>query len=134
MRVIRAVFLLILAILLVAVMLANRQPVTLSLKLGSVLPEASITLPLFLVILVTLVLGLAAGLVWEWLRTAGHRAESAHRAREVARLEREVAGLRRNHAAPADEVLAILDAPRPPPRPAPGGSVALAGPAVPAKG
>lgn len=133
MRVIRAVFLLILAVLLVAVMLANRQPVTLSLKLGSVLPEASITLPLFLVILVTLMLGLAVGLIWEWLRSAGHRSQSAHLGREVARLEREVAGLRRSHAAPADEVLAILDAPRPAKTPSTD-NVALAGPAVPAKG
>ena len=130
MRIIRAVFLLVLAAVLLALALANREPVTLSLKLGSVLPEMGLTLPLFLVILLALTLGLVLGVVWEWLRSAGHRRESKQRAHEIELLKREVKGLRHNHAAPADDVLAILDAPRP----TPGKGIAPAGPPITAKG
>lgn len=140
MRAIRTVFLLILAVILVVLALANRQPVTLSLKFTEYLPGPSVTLPLFLVILLVLMAGIAIGLIWEWLRETGHRAEAASRAREIERLRREVQGLRSDHAAPADEVLAILDAPRPSPARAvatptvPAPAIAPAGPSVPAKG
>lgn len=139
MRTIRTVFLLVLTVILVVLALANRQPVTLSVKLTDSLPGLSVTLPLFLVLVLTLMAGIAIGLVWEWLRETGHRSEAATHAREVARLEREVKGLRRAHAAPADDVLAILDAPRgKAATPATGTAVAAPGPApgpsVPAKG
>lgn len=136
MRAIRTVFLLILAVILVVLALANRQPVTLSLKFTDYLPGPSVTLPLFLVIVLVLMAGIAIGLIWEWLREASHRSEASGRAREIERLEREVRALRKDHAAPADEVLAILDAPRPAPAPSnpTGSSVAPAGPSVPAKG
>lgn len=137
MRAIRTVFLLLLAAILVVLALANRQPATLSLKFTDYLPGPSVTLPLFLIVLLTLMAGIAIGLVWEWLREAGQRSEAASRAREIERLRREVQGLRSDHSAPADEVLAILDAPRPPPPASSnqtGSSVVPAGPSVPAKG
>lgn len=114
MRIIRTVLLMILAALLVVLALANRAPVTLSLKFTDLLPGPSVTLPLFLVVVLALALGVVIGMVWEWLRAAGARAESARRAHEVAELQREVRALRKTHTAPADEVVAILDAPRPP--------------------
>ena len=53
--------------------------------------------------------GMLAGLVWEYLRETHIRREARQRSAEVARLENEVGGLRHRHAAPRDEVLAILD-------------------------
>ncbi len=136
MRAIRTVFLLILAVILVVLALANRQPVTLSLKFTDYLPGPSVTLPLFLVVVLALMAGIAIGLIWEWLRESRQRSEAASLAREVANLQREVQGLRDDHAAPADEVLAILDASvRSSPVPSvQGGGLSQPGPSVPAKG
>lgn len=138
MRMIRTIVLLLLAAVLVVLALANRQPVTLSLQFTDYLPGLRVTLPLFLVLIITLALGVTIGLVWEWLRAAPKRAESARRAHEISVLEREVRGLRKSHAAPADEVEAILDAPRRPrpERAAASGATASppALPALPARG
>ncbi|MCF3974725.1 LapA family protein [Paracoccus salsus] len=130
MRLIRLLFLALLAILLVAVALANRGVVTLSAfpaNFGQYLGGSwSVDLPLFLVIFVTFALGMLAGLVWEYLREAHIRREARQRSAEVARLESEVGHLRQNHAAPRDEVVAILDRPR---TARPAGPVASAEPA-----
>ncbi|MDN3711694.1 hypothetical protein QWZ10_07340 [Paracoccus cavernae] len=53
--------------------------------------------------------GVVIGLVWEWLREAGLRAESNRRAQALAKLERELGHLRTTHSGPQDEVLAILE-------------------------
>lgn len=111
MRVIRTVFLLLLALVLVVLALANRQMVTLRLGIGEWLPGMTVTLPLFLIVLLVLMAGISIGLVWEWLRESRHRAQAAELSRQIASLQREVQGLRSDHSAPADEVLAILDAP-----------------------
>ena len=113
MRTIRIFFVVILAIVLILVATANRAPVTVAL-----LPENiaaftgwtwSLTVPTFLGLFLAMVFGVLVGLVWEWLREAHLRAESKTRAHDLARLQREVGDLRRTHAAPKDEVLAILD-------------------------
>ncbi|RCW88909.1 lipopolysaccharide assembly protein LapA domain-containing protein [Paracoccus lutimaris] len=113
MRTIRIFFVVTLAIVLILVATANRAPVTVSL-----LPENiaaftgrawTVTLPAFLALFLAMVFGVLVGLVWEWLREAHLRAESKTRAHDLARLQREVGDLRRTHAAPKDEVLAILD-------------------------
>ncbi|MDB6177969.1 LapA family protein [Paracoccus sp. Z330] len=118
MRFIRLLFLALLAILLVAVALANRDVVTLSAfpaNFGQYLGgDWSISLPLFLVIFVAFALGMLAGLVWEYLREAHIRREARQRSAQIARLEGEVGHLRDRHAAPRDEVVAILDTPRAP--------------------
>lgn len=118
MRFIRLIFVALLALVLVAVALANREMVTLSAfpaNFGQYLGGTwSIALPLFLVIFVAFALGMLAGLVWEWLREAHIRREARYRGAEVARLQGEVGHLRDRHAAPQDEVLAILDAPTAP--------------------
>ena len=113
MRTIRIFFVVILAIVLILVAAANRAPVTVGL-----LPETiaaftgrawTLTMPAFVALFLAMVFGVLVGLVWEWLREARLRAESKTRAHDLARLQREVGDLRRTHAAPKDEVLAILD-------------------------
>lgn len=116
MRFLRLLFIVLLAIVLVAVALANRETVTLSAfpaNLGQYLGgKWSVDLPLFLVIFLAVAFGMLVGLIWEYLREAHVRREARNRSAEVARLEREVGGLRERHANPRDEVLAILDTPK----------------------
>lgn len=96
--------------------LANREPVTLALWPETISAFAgasyTLTLPLFVVVGAAIGLGLVLGLVWEWLRERGIRAEAARNRRELARL-REAQGLAgESQPAPQrqrDEVLAILD-------------------------
>lgn len=115
MRFIRLIFVAFLALVLVAVALANRQVVTLSLfpaNLGQFLGGTwSVAVPLFLVIFVAFALGMLAGLIWEWMREAKIRKTARQRSRKVEQLENEVGQLRENHAAPRDDVLAILEQP-----------------------
>ncbi|MDM7458375.1 MAG: LapA family protein [Paracoccus sp. (in: a-proteobacteria)] len=115
MRYLRPLFVVVLALALVAVALANREIVTVSLfpaNFDRYLGERwSLDLPLFLVILLTFAFGMLAGLIWEWLREAHIRREASARRAEVARLQGEMGQLRSRHAAPEDDVLAILDAP-----------------------
>lgn len=112
MRTVRALFLIILAVVLVTLAFANRQMVSVSTKITADLPGFTVNLPLFLVILFSILIGIILGLVWEWLREAETRSELAQRSHEVERLRREVSGLRQDHRDPEDEVLAILDAPK----------------------
>ena len=113
MRFIRLLFVLTLAVLLLAIALANRGAVTLKAFPASLDQyfggSWQVTVPLFLVIFLAIVFGIIVGFIWEWLREAHLRAESKARAQDLARLQREVGDLRRTHAAPMDEVLAILD-------------------------
>lgn len=118
MRLLRLSFIILLALCLVAVALANRGIVTLSAfpaNFGQYLGGTwTINLPLFLVIFVAFALGMLAGLVWEWMREAGIRRDARAHADKAARLENEVGHLRQGHAAPRDEVLAILERPKAP--------------------
>lgn len=113
MRYVRYLCIAIFAIALISVALANRQLVTLQL-LPQDLPfdfalRPSIELPLFLVILGSIIAGLLIGFVWEWIREYGMRNEAAKQAREKRRLEREVARLKDEKHEGKDEVLALLD-------------------------
>ncbi|WP_323715566.1 LapA family protein [Paracoccus aminovorans] len=113
MRAIRVFFFVVLAVVLVLVAAANREFVTISLLPEALAPFAggqwSLTMPGFVALFLAMVFGVLVGLVWEWLRESGLRAESGRRAQHLADLEREVGHLRQTHAAPRDEVLAILD-------------------------
>ncbi|WP_121061408.1 LapA family protein [Chachezhania antarctica] len=113
MRYIRYAILALIAVIIVSVAMANRDPVTLEL-----LPAAfahavgwnwSVTLPLFLVILGGAAAGLIFGFVWEWIREHKHRREVGRKRREVKRLEREVGRLADEKHRGKDDVLAILD-------------------------
>jgi uncharacterized integral membrane protein len=116
MRFLRLIFVVALAIVLIAVALANRETVTLSAfpaNFGQYLGGRwSVALPLFLVIFLAFAFGMLAGLVWEWLRESHIRREARAQAFRAAQLESEVGHLRNRHAAPKDDVLAILERPR----------------------
>lgn len=103
------------AIVLVIVALANRAMVTVSLLpdtlAGLVGADPQVTLPLFVLLGVALAAGLFLGLVWEWLRERGYRAEAARARREADGLRAELK--RAERVAPEthkDDVLAVLEA------------------------
>lgn len=133
MRFLRLTFIVLLAIVLIAVALANRDIVTLSAfpaNFGQYLGGRwAVDLPLFLVVFLAFALGMLAGLVWEWLREAQDRRQLREQAERAARLESEVGHLRERHAAPRDEVLAILERPKAAPV-APATTPAIAAPAA----
>ena len=113
MRYIRYLVLAAIAIVLITVAIANREPLTVRL-----LPEPleglfgfswQITLPIFVVLLLAVLFGVILGFVWEWVREHGHRSEASRQARERRRLEREVARLKGEKHEGKDEVLALLD-------------------------
>ncbi|MDO5622966.1 MAG: LapA family protein [Paracoccus sp. (in: a-proteobacteria)] len=115
MRLIRLIFVVLLALVLIAVALANRQVVTLNAfpaQFGQYLGGTwSVQLPLFLVILLAVLIGMVAGLVWEWLREAHLRREVSYREAELARLKQSP-GHHAPNLRPQDEILAIVDAPK----------------------
>ena len=113
-RYLRLILLGLLALLLLTMALANRAPVEVRLLPGDLAALTGLTwamqLPLFLVIFGGIVAGVLIGFVWEWFREHGHRATAAQKAREVVRLERELAVLKDSTSTPPqDEVLALLD-------------------------
>ena len=114
-RYLRYLFLAALAIVLLTVAIANREPVTLNAMPPDMAAFASlnysISIPLYLVIFASIVAGLMIGFVWEWFREYKHRATASTRAREITRLERELEALRRSNPEQKDEVLALLDRP-----------------------
>ena len=113
MRYVRYLCIAIFAIALIAVALANRSMVSLKLLptevSGWFALNPEIQVPLFIVILGSIIAGLLVGFVWEWIREYGQRAEAARQAREMRRLEREVARLKGKKYQDQDEVLALLD-------------------------
>lgn len=112
MRYIRYAFVLVLGLVLLVVALANREWVALKLLPDDIArltgTQATMSLPLFVVILGGVAAGVIIGFVWEWLREHRYRSQAALRAREVAQLQREVGRLR-DTPGPKDEVLALLE-------------------------
>lgn len=115
MRAIRLAFVILLAIILIGIAMANRGMVMISLfpaNFGQYLGGTwSLTMPIFLALFLAILFGVLVGFIWEWLRESAIRADANRKAAEVQRLEREVAHLRNQHAAPRDEILAIVDGP-----------------------
>lgn len=134
MRTLRLLFVILLGLVLICVALANRAPVTVSLMPQNVADfiggRWSLSMPLFLLIFLTLVIGLVLGIVAEWMRESHYRNIVAQRRREVAARTRggPVTVAATGVAVPQDDVLAILDASRPPPA-----GAATSGPLVPAR-
>jgi len=114
-RYLKYTFLIVVALALVLMAMANRETVTLE-----VIPpdlaawfgiQYGIDLPLFLVILGSVVVGVLVGFVWEWLREHRHRAEAATQKRTAQALEREVKTLKGPDRGSQDEILALVDGP-----------------------
>ncbi|MFN0116049.1 MAG: LapA family protein [Paracoccaceae bacterium] len=112
-RFLRYLFLAVLALVLLTLGFANRQPVSLTLlpeDMGLFLGRnPSVQLPLFLVIFGGIVAGLAVGFAWEWAREGKHRSAAARHRRQATELEREVSRLREKDPVHKDEVLALLE-------------------------
>lgn len=115
-RYIKLVFIACIGLGLLIVALANRAPVEVRLLPGDLAALTGLSwaaeVPLFLVIFAGIVVGVLIGFVWEWLREMKHRSTASTKAREVARLERELAVLRDTKSTPQDDVLALLDKPQ----------------------
>jgi uncharacterized integral membrane protein len=111
-KIVTAVIVAPLAIILIAFAVANRQTVSVSLDpLGASAPAASVTLPLFALIIVLLIVGVLIGGTATWLGQGKWR-------RAARRWQREVSGLRAQVAAFGDtaEPTNIRHASAPPPR------------------
>jgi uncharacterized integral membrane protein len=113
MKYIKFLILALIAILLLMVALANRELVTLRLLPQEIADligiNASVSLPLFVVVLAGVVVGLMIGFFWEWAREHKHRSAAASRRCEARELERENELLRQRNAQGQDEVLALLE-------------------------
>ena len=113
-RTLRLILLALLGLSLLTVALANRAPVTVRLLPDDLAALTGLTwaadLPLFLVIFGGIIAGVLIGFVWEWFREHGYRATASQKAREVARLERELAVVKdATSVPPKDDVLALLE-------------------------
>jgi lipopolysaccharide assembly protein A len=113
MKTLRYAFWVAVAICLVTVGLANRGMVTVRAMPNALADlfgiSPTIDLPLFVVILSGVAVGLLVGLVWEWIREYGERAENRAKTAEIARLKRELGKMQVEKSAGKDEVLALLD-------------------------
>lgn len=115
MRYVKYLFLALLAIVLLTVAFANRNIVTLTLLPGDMGAfagfNASISLPLYVVIFGGIGAGLLIGFFWEWLRETKHRNEAARQRTEARRLKREVEVMKSQKAMDdgKDEILALLE-------------------------
>jgi putative membrane protein len=113
MRYVRYLCIAIFAVALISVALANRGMVSLQVLptevSGLFAVNPSMQLPLFIVILGSVLAGLLIGLVWDWIREYGERAEAAKQAREMRRLQRELDKLKAQKHEGKDEVIALLD-------------------------
>ncbi len=111
MRYLRYMFYAALMLVLVLLALANREMVTLSLlpaQLSGLFP-ATVRLPLFVVIMLSMLGGLLVGYVLEYFREHKLRREGALKKREAAELSREVAVLKSQAGTQEDDVLALLN-------------------------
>lgn len=112
MRFIRLLVLALIAISLVTVSIANRDPLTVKLlpeELSRLLGFSwDVTLPAFIFLLAAVLVGVLLGFVWEWVRERKYRVEAVSERKERERLEREV----KKVAPPkenGDDVLALLE-------------------------
>lgn len=112
-RLIKYAFLIVVAIGLVLIAMANRDTVTLELIPANLnswiqLPN-TIDLPLFVVVLASVALGLLIGFVWEWIRESRIRSDARAQKRTAKKLEREVQSLKGKQNEGKDEILALVE-------------------------
>lgn len=110
MRILKMILLVIIALFIILLVIANRESVTVELmpaEFGFV-TDWSREVPLAVVMIVMATGGFALGWLWEWLRDQRTRTVARERRRKITALEREVDTLRRDTGQEEDEVLAIL--------------------------
>ncbi|MBB5723744.1 putative membrane protein [Loktanella ponticola] len=117
MKTIRYAFWALVALVLILVGLANRDFVTVRAMppaLADMLAiSPDVTLPMFIIIFVSVGVGLLIGFFWEWIREHRIRVQGRKKAREVSQLKREVDTLKTEKAGGnQDDVLALLESPR----------------------
>jgi uncharacterized integral membrane protein len=96
-KIVAALILVPLAIIIIAFAVANRQIVTVSLDpFSAEKPAASLTLPLFALVIVLLIVGVLIGGIAAWLRQTKWRRTARRLEREVADLRIEIESLKRN--------------------------------------
>jgi uncharacterized integral membrane protein len=102
-KIVAALILVPLAVVIIAFAVANRQIVTVSFDpFSAERPAASLTLPLFALIIVLLVIGVLVGGTATWLRQAKWRRTARRLEREVADLRIEVDTMKRTASVLAD--------------------------------
>ncbi|MEO9819752.1 MAG: LapA family protein [Paracoccaceae bacterium] len=114
MRFIRIACMVVFAIALAGVAYANRNMVQLQILpdelSGHFALNPKVELPLFIVILGSIIVGLFVGFVWEWFREHAIRADAAQKGRDLRRLERENSKLvAQKEENQGDDILALLD-------------------------
>lgn len=114
-RLLRYLFLVLIAIALMVFASANRGLVTLHALPDSLAHlfqiDGQLDVPAFLLVFLGIVIGLLVGYTLEWLRGHRHRRVASTQTRMVTRLERELAAMKDQTALPDDPVLALLDKP-----------------------
>ncbi len=114
-RIIKLSFILCVAVVLIVLAIANRDPVVINLLPADLALwlriDLSISLPLFLIIFGAITAGLVLGFVWEWLREHRHRADAWRAKRDATRLSRELETLKGEARAKEgqDDILALLE-------------------------
>lgn len=115
-RYLRYLVLAAIAVVLVTMALANRDPVVIKVMPDDLAAALGfnwqIGLPLFMVMFGGIVGGILIGFLWEWAREHKHRAAAKGASKQVSRLERELATMRDATSLPKDDVLALLDKPK----------------------
>jgi uncharacterized integral membrane protein len=111
-KIIAAVILVPLAVVIIAFAIANRQIVTVSLDpFSAEHPAASLTLPLFALVIVLLVVGVLIGGIAAWLRQSRWRRTARRLEREIADLHIEIEALKRTGGISGSSVNAPAAAP-----------------------
>ncbi|CAO4140406.1 LapA family protein [Methylorubrum aminovorans] len=93
-RFLKALVLLPIAVVVVLLAVANREPVTLSFDPFSPEPVFSLVLPLYAVLFGAVALGILVGGIGSWLGQAGTRQRARYHRREADRLAKEAAELK----------------------------------------
>jgi uncharacterized integral membrane protein len=100
-KIIAAIILVPLAVIIVAFAIANRQIVTISLDpFSAEHPAASLTLPLFALVIVMLLFGVLIGGIAAWLRQSKWRRAARRLEREIADQHIEIEALKRSAGTP----------------------------------
>ena len=93
-RFLKSLVLLPIAVLVILLAVANRDPVRLSLDPFSPDPVFSVSLPLYAILFGAVALGIVVGGIFTWLGQGKARRQVRHRGREIRRLEGETERLK----------------------------------------